>query len=392
DRDPSTNHRFHLLLAREIFGESEIVSSALLKNSQRKAASHLTGAQLVEKIISDPKMTVERWMAMGWREKPKFRVPDTDIGLRVLAAKLKVEGDPVCTRKSHLLLAQKIFGESETLSSALLEISKHEASTLLTSAELIDRIVSDPKMRVATWIGMTQRERRRYHVPGTEMGLEALATQLEVSGNPIASHKFHLQLAQKIFGESEVLSSALLKNSRQEASLALSPADLINKVKSDPQMTLQRWIAMTQRERVGYRVPGTTMGLRALAGQLDIKGNPTNNHKFHLQLAQKIFGESEVLSSALLRNSRQEASLALSPADLINKVKSDPQMTLQRWIAMTQRERVEYRVPGTTMGLRVLATRLDVDGDPTCNRKSHLMLAQKIFDAAEWGVFPQRPN
>ncbi|MBN8550914.1 MAG: hypothetical protein J0M12_16495, partial [Deltaproteobacteria bacterium] len=77
-------------------------------------------------------------------------------------------------------------------------------------------------MSVEHWVTMTKVEKLNYRVPQTEMGLKALATRMEVHGNPLGSQKFHLQLAQKIFGESEIINSALLKISQHEQDFQLS--------------------------------------------------------------------------------------------------------------------------------------------------------------------------
>ncbi len=115
------------------------------------------------------------------------------------------------------------------------------------------------------------------------MGLRALATRLGIEGDPIGYHKVHLQLGEKIFGEFNVISEKLFLERATPDQLA---------AKISEKMTAQQWSEMRQKQKAAYRVPGTDMGLRALATRLGIEGDPVGYHEVHLQLRKKIFGDS----------------------------------------------------------------------------------------------------
>jgi hypothetical protein len=55
-----------------------------------------------------------------------------------------------------------------------------------------------------TWAKMPREQKSAFQVPGSEMGLIALATRFGVKGDPVGSHAIHLELGDNIFGATQI--------------------------------------------------------------------------------------------------------------------------------------------------------------------------------------------
>jgi hypothetical protein len=65
-------------------------------------------------------------------------------------------------------------------------------------------IVSMDGMSPETWAKMNHKQKPAFQVPGSEMGLIALARRFGVKGNPVGYHAIHLQLGVRIFGATKI--------------------------------------------------------------------------------------------------------------------------------------------------------------------------------------------
>jgi hypothetical protein len=228
---------------------------------------------------------------------------------------------------------------------------------------LRDAVKSDSKMTPDVWAEMIGKEKLAYRVPGSTMGLNALATRFSLKGDPISNHAIHLELGEKIFGKGTIISERLFIERTTEEELA---AHIIASG-----MTPDVWAKMSGKEKLAYRVPGSTMGLNPLATRFSLKGDPISNHASHLELGERIFGKGTIISERLFIERATEEELAAH----INA----SQMTPGVWAEMIGKEKLAYRVPGSTMGLNALATRFSLKGDPIGNHAIHLELGEKIF-------------
>jgi hypothetical protein len=136
---------------------------------------------------------------------------------------------------------------------------------------------------------MSYKEKLAFRVPGSAMGLNALARRFEVQGDPTGNHIIHLELGERIFGDEPAIREALLIE-RQNGSFRQLTGPELSKVISDSGVTPATWVGMSYKEKRAFRVPGSAMGLTALATRLGVKGNPIGNHIIHLELGEKIFG------------------------------------------------------------------------------------------------------
>ena len=124
------------------------------------------------------------------------------------------------------------------------------------------------------------------------MGLVAIATRFGVKGDPVNYHAIHLQLGEKIFGADTVILEKLKVARASKEVEALPPEEL------RPHLTKSHnpdtWAEMTAKQKSAFRVPGSEMGLRALATRFGVEGNPVSNHAIHLELGEKIFGVAKI--------------------------------------------------------------------------------------------------
>jgi hypothetical protein len=341
--EPIGHHEVHLQLGERIFGEGTVISEELIIE---RATPEQLGVRIREKL------TAQHWSEMTEAQRKSYQVPGTEIRLRALATLFGVKGDPVTTKAFHLQLGQKIFGEGTVISEKLFV-------EYATAEQLAAKVREEATAE--NWRGMKVSQKKAYRVPGTNLGLRALATRMGIPGSPITNHKDHLRLGEKIFGEGTVISEKLFFES-------VTPEQLAAKVKEE--MTAKQWSEMTQKQKGAYRVPGSDMGLKRLATRMGIGGSPIDNQGVHLQLGEKIFREGIAISERLFLE-------RATPKQLAVKIKE--KMTAQHWSEMTSKQKASYRVPGADMGLKALATRFGIEGDPIGYHKVHLQLGKKIF-------------
>jgi hypothetical protein len=113
------------------------------------------------------------------------------------------------------------------------------------------------------------------------MGLGALATKFGVKGNPANKYSYHLDLGKKMFGENPVFD--------YKENPELSDAELREAARNEIKTPIE-WAGMNVKVKRKFKVAG--LGLVAMAGRFGIKGNPVNNHKYHLELGKKIYGDN----------------------------------------------------------------------------------------------------
>jgi hypothetical protein len=128
---------------------------------------------------------------------------------------------------------------------------------------------------------MNQQKRVSWQVPGTSIGIEALATRLGCSLKPFKYYEDYLELGEKIFGSATVIS-------RELAIRRATPAELAQMIRASG-MTSEIWASTSWTELRRYKVPGTEMGIMALATRFGLHGNPNTSAAALVELGRKIF-------------------------------------------------------------------------------------------------------
>ena len=345
--DVIARNDFLLELGERIFGFGTVISDAL--RIARASPDEL------RTMIVDGGVTAESWARMTQIERSKFRVPGTNIAVRALATRFGVRGDPRALRDIHLQLGEKIFGLGTVISS--------ERENKPLSVDDIRDALKKGGITAESWLAQDSAERARFRVPGTDMALKALASRFDVSENPYSKLGF-LALGERIFGEG----------------IGAKYVEELKSLIKETGVTEREWVRMGTREKISFKVPGTDMGLQALATRLGVTGNPHRGPVVFLELGERIFGEGAVIASALELARASDEMRGWSPEKLTAAITSDG-MTAEKWAGMDFKARRAYRVPGSTIGLKALARRFGVTGNPVGRYDDHLELATQIFGA-----------
>jgi hypothetical protein len=383
------NTAIHLQLGERIFGVGTVISERLTVTSKRlldksKFLDLRNASQdEITQIIKDAGMTPEQWVEMSFNEKKSFRVPGSDMGMRALARRCGIKGDPVGYTAIHLELGERIFGSCTVISERLLAILKL-LDLRIASEDEIRQIVNDAGITPEQWVSMTAKERRSFRIPGSDMGMNALARVFGVEGDSVGYTAIHLELGERIFGSCTVISERLLAIS-DLLDLRNASQDEITQIIKEGGITPERWVEMSYRTKKSFRVPGSDVGMKALARRFDIRGNPVNNTAIHLELGERIFGVGTVISERVLAVSKRLIhkskllDLRKASRDEITQIINDAGITPEQWVRMSQKEKQSFRVPGSDMGMRALARRCGIKGDPVGYTAIHLELGEHIF-------------
>jgi len=219
------------------------------------------------------------------------------------------------------------------------------------------------KLTPQRWALMKQKEKRAYKLQPGNYGLKAIATILEVEGNPIGHRDIHLALGRSIWGELEYLKS--------EEKVELTKEQLINTLKQ--KFTPQQWALMKNREKLAYKMQPGNYGLISLATILEVEGNPINNHDIHLAMGREIWGDLECLKS--------EEKVDRTKKQLIDALKQE--FTPQQWALMQQKEKKPYKLQPGNYGLCALSTIFGIEGNPISHHDIHLALGRSIWGELE---------
>lgn len=212
--------------------------------------------------------TAEEWAGMKAKEKAKLKITNMNMGLMAIARRFGVNGDPINHHKVHLELGRKIYGEHEVLQEISLDDVKKD--------------ILDQRPTAAAWAGMKRKEKGKFKITNTKIGLMTIAAMFGVSENPVNNHKYHLELGRKIYGESEEL--------KYEEKPEISNEDLIVAIKVIVP-TAAAWAGMKKKEKAKFKITNMNMGLMAIAGRLGVNVDPLRSHEYHLELGRKIYGE-----------------------------------------------------------------------------------------------------
>ncbi|MCB0331636.1 MAG: hypothetical protein KDD70_18320, partial [Bdellovibrionales bacterium] len=197
--DPNANLAAFYETGIEIFGRKKILVEKLGEAAQRLDDARLAKEEILEKIKADPEMDQERWIQMSIEERRQYRVPGTALSLYQINKTFHLSGRPTDSKALHLELGEAIFGKGSLVSH---ELAKEEA--VLKAQNLDARVLRDVitnQMTYDDWNSMSQRDKTKYKVPGTKLGLNRVARKFSVSGNPVANHQVHLELGKAIFEE-----------------------------------------------------------------------------------------------------------------------------------------------------------------------------------------------
>jgi hypothetical protein len=313
---------------------------------------------LRQAILSDPTMTAERWANMKGPQKTKYRAPGTALGLRAVGSRFGIDTSPVGYHDAHLALGEKIFGKGTVIS----------ARIALSHASL-DEVAA--KIRAAgwtpeKWAAMSYADKLTFRIPDTNLGINALATRFGINGNPLHNEEHYFGLGKRIFGDVPAFEVALSRKND-------TPEQIIGRILSSG-ITDEIWAGMTTKNRMQYRVPDLELGITALARKLGVPGEPAHRDLDHYKLGLTIFKDSPILLEKL----RWETA---SPSDLVEHILSSG-ITPDGWLQMNQQKRVSWQVPGTSIGIEALATRLGCSLRPFKYYEDYLELGEKIFGGA----------
>jgi hypothetical protein len=295
--------------------------------------------------ILKQKPTPEEWADMTQKEKSQFKV--SGIGLRAIATKFDIEGNPIYNHKFHLELGRKIYGEEH-------KCLKYEEKPDLTLDEIKEEILRQ-KPTPEEWANVKRKGKKSFKISG--MGLVAIAKRFGIEDNPIGNYNSHLELGRKIYGEEHKCLQCEEKSKYPKLD-AVQIKEEILKLKSTP----EPWADMDYREKPLFKISG--MGLIAIAKRFGIEGDPIGNRKFHLELGRKIYGEGH------------ECLKEFTNDQFVVKIK-ELKSTPQEWANMTIKEKLSFKT--FDIGLRAIATRFGIEGNPIYNRKFHLELGRKIY-------------
>jgi hypothetical protein len=341
-------------------------------------------------IVAVAKLTPEEWVKMSQKEKRSFCVPGSEMGMCALATRFGVKGSPVNSTAIHLELGERIFGSGTVISERLIAIQRQsiEKSKLLdlrdASRDEITQILKDGGITPEKWERMSRKEKGSFRVPGSDTGMNALARRFGVKGNPVNNKAMHLELGEQIFGSGTIISERLFAKSNLLDLGNASRAEITQIIKEGG-MTPERWVEMTVKEKRSFRVPGSDMGMRALSTRFGVKGSPVGSTAIHLELGERIFGSGTVVSERLIAISRRLSdkskllNLDRATPDAIRQIIKDAGIAPEYWVEMTSKERGSFCAPGSNMGMRVLATRFGVKGNPLDRTDIHLELGERIF-------------
>jgi superfamily II DNA or RNA helicase len=360
EEDPRGNHKYHLELGRIIYGELPELVDNKLSNGK------------IKELILEKISTGAQWAAMDKTAKKAFKVKGSDVNseelsLFVIASRFGVEGRPVNNHKYHLELGRIIYGELPELS--------YEEKVQLSNEEIRELILKQIPT-AAEWAAMNTSAKENFKIKRNEassgeLTLRAIARRFGVKGDPASNHKYHLELGRIIYGELSELS--------YEEKIELSSEEIKELILLQfPKAT--EWAAMNFKTKKNFKLKGSgvdseELSLCVIAGRFGVKGDPTRNHKYQLELGRIIYGELPELS--------YEEKIELSNEEIKELILAKVP-TAAEWAAMDKTAKKAFKLKGSDvnseeLSLYVIARRFGVDGDPRGNSKYYLELGRKIY-------------
>ena len=285
--------------------------------------------------------TAEEWVGMRHLERTRFKV--NGMGLYAISGRFGIEGDPRNNNKYHFELGKLIYGENPVFEyDEKVDISNDELK------ELIQAQVPTPEQ----WARMKYGERLKFKVNG--IGFKAIARKFGVEGDLRNNNKYLLELGKLIYGDASVFNV-----------IDLGVEELKELIQAQVP-TPEQWARMKSRERFEFKVNG--MGLTTISTRFGVDGNPISNNKYHLELGKLIYGESSVFE--------YDEKVEISNEELIELIKAQVP-TADQWAEMKAKEKAKFKVNG--LGLRAMAGRFGIEGDPRNYNKYHLELGKLIY-------------
>ena len=299
--------------------------------------------------------TAEDWVKEKRIEKPKIKI--FGLGLRAIATKFGVDGDPVGLLEDYLLLGKKIYGEDNDVIKKELEkiIEKNKEY----SKEKLRQEILKQFPTAKNWSSLTQVKKREVKIFG--LGLRSISNKFGVDGNPNSSNEVYLFLGKEIYGEDEIEKIEIQKKDRLKQEI----------LKQFP--TAEDWVKLKFREKIEIKIFG--LGLQAIATKFGVAGNPVGLHEDQLFLGKKIYGEdNDVIKKELqkIEEKNKEHTKQEFEDEIIKKIP-----TVEDWIKIKKIEKPKIKIFG--LGLRAIATKFGVAGNPVGLHEDYLLLGQKIY-------------
>ncbi|MDP2690945.1 MAG: hypothetical protein Q8O95_00895 [bacterium] len=239
----------------------------------------------------------------------------------------------------------------------------------LNKRERFRQEILKQKLTAEDWVAMKGQEKSTFSVRGQK--LKALVRLFGVEGNPLSNHRIHLELGLRVYGgENEDILKAIQE--WEKAHQNLSQEEAKTEILSQ-KLHAEDWVAMKVPEKRTFSIRGQK--LKALVRLFGVEGDPVGNHRVHLELGLKLYGEeNEVILRAILEweESHQILSEEEARAEIL---KQKP--AAEDWVAMKQKEKLSFSVRG--LKLSALATLFRVEGKPINKHRIHLELGLRVY-------------
>ncbi len=255
--NPIGYNKYHLELGRIIYGNlPELIYVEKVELTLED----------FKKAILNKVPTAVQWAGIDREARLAFKIQG--LGLRGIAGKFGIAGNPISNHKYHLELGRMIYGNLPELIDAELTL------------EDLKKAILNEVPTAAQWAGMDSKAKKNFKVG--ELGLYAIATKFCIVGNPIKNNKYYLELGRIIYGNLP----ELIYVEKVELTLEDLKKAILNEVP-----TAAQWARMNAKTKHAFKSQG--LGLTAIATRFGVVGNPSNNHKYHLELGRLIYGELE---------------------------------------------------------------------------------------------------
>ncbi|MBU1683175.1 hypothetical protein KJ742_04480 [Patescibacteria group bacterium] len=271
---------------------------------------------------------------MKQAEKKEFKI--NNMGLYKISTIFGIKGNPVGNHKVHLELGRKIYGD------------RHDSLQVFILNKLKQKIIQ----KIPTpeeWAKMTAIEKSKFKI--TNIGLYKISTIFNTKGDPVHSHKIHLKLGRKIYGNRYKCLQ------QTELTLEKLKQKILEKIP-----TPEDWVLMKWRKKQKIRI--ADMSLRKIATSFNVKGHPRDNYSAYMELGRKIYG------------SKHECLQERTPENIRKQILKEVP-TLEEWSKMKQMERKIFKV--ARMGLVGISTIFGVSRNPKDSHAAHMELGKRIY-------------
>ena len=379
---PIGTHLDHLELGAKIYGKEARGVKEALENARKIDKEQKELGEDLDKwrkrIKEDTSST--GWTKMSKSQKEKFKIEG--LGLRALATKFKVKGNPLSIPLDYLELGAKIYGEDAQGIKEELENARKIDKEQKELGEDLDKWRKKIREEISStgWAKMTHSKKKKLKLIG--LGLATLATKFNAKGNPVGIRLDHLELGAKIFGEDAKGIKEKLEIAREQKELGEDLDKCRERIKE--KITSPDWVNMTASQKKKFKIAG--LGLTTLATKFNVKGNPVGIRLDHLELGAKIFGEDAKGIKEELENARKIDKEQKELGEDLDKwrKKIREEISSTGWTKMSRSQKEKLKMEG--LGLRALAVKFRVNGNPVGRHLAHLKLGAEIYGEDAKGI------